>query len=269
MSNWRIIFHPSGNGAWNMAVDEAVLEAVAQNQVLPTLRLYSWDPACLSLGYAQPVSDIDTSALQILGWHLVRRPTGGRSILHTDEITYAVIAPQDEPLVAGGVLESYRRLSAGLLKVLELLGLDARADQAYPDSPRASAVCFETPSTYEVTSQGKKLIGSAQARRYQGVLQHGSLPLFGDLARIIQVLSFPNEAERQDALSRLLDHAATLEQVLGQIIDWNTAAKVFEQAFSQIFHLDFETADLSPAEQNRAQELVAQKYANLEWTFRL
>ena len=90
-AEWRLIRHHGKSGAWNMAVDEAVLEAVGAGQALPTLRFYTWDPPCLSLGYAQPVEDADQQALADFGWGIVRRPTGGRAILHTDEITYSVI----------------------------------------------------------------------------------------------------------------------------------------------------------------------------------
>src|SRR5512133_3127465 len=111
LSQWRLIKTTPASGAWNMAVDEAILEAVGRRQALPTLRLYAWAPPCLSLGFAQPVRDVDQAALTRNGWELVRRPTGGRAILHTDELTYAVSAPPDEPRVAGSVLESYCRLA--------------------------------------------------------------------------------------------------------------------------------------------------------------
>ncbi|HEX9617401.1 MAG TPA: hypothetical protein VGA03_08280, partial [Anaerolineales bacterium] len=111
LARWRLIHTPPAPGAWNMAVDEAILEAVGRGQADPTLRLYAWSPPCLSLGYAQPSSDVDLPQLHALGWDLVRRPTGGRAILHTDELTYAVIAPLSEPRLAGSVLESYQSLS--------------------------------------------------------------------------------------------------------------------------------------------------------------
>ncbi len=252
-----------------MAVDEAVLEFSAQKISPPTLRLYAWQPPCLSLGYAQNLSDVLPQALDHLGWQIVRRPTGGRAILHTDELTYAVIAPQDNPLVAGSVLDSYCRLSAALLRALTILGLRASADRSYPQAPPPGPVCFETPSNYEITAGGKKLIGSAQSRRLQGVLQHGSLPLHGDLARITRALAFPSESDRQDAALRLLEHAATLEQVLGCRISWQTAARAFQQAFMETFDLQFEESDLSPAEEARAFELCASKYASPLWTNRL
>ena len=131
---WRLLYHPPAHGAWNMAVDEAILEATGRGDSPPTLRLYAWTPACLSLGYAQNAADVDHAALAQAGWVLVRRPTGGRAVLHTDELTYSVIAPLNEPIVAGTILESYSRLSKALLTALELLGLPARADKEYLDA---------------------------------------------------------------------------------------------------------------------------------------
>ena len=114
-----------------MAVDAAILTAAGRGDVPPTLRLYAWDPPCLSLGYAQPVLDVDLDRLAAKGWDLVRRPTGGRAILHTDELTYAVIGPLDEPRLAGSILESYKRLAAGLLRGLQILAVPAES-QAHP-----------------------------------------------------------------------------------------------------------------------------------------
>ena len=203
---WRVLLTPPAPGPWNMALDEAILEGVGKNNTLPTLRLFAWLPACLSLGYAQSIKDVDLHQLEIRGWDLVRRPTGGRAILHADELTYSVIAPLHEPHVYGSILESYRRLSQALLSALSILGLEARAEKDHPvpekDAP-VGPVCFEVPSNYEITVSGKKLIGSAQARRREGVLQHGSLPLVGDLTRIVQVLEFnrrvPKGSPRQPA----------------------------------------------------------------------
>lgn len=269
-ANWRLIRTPAAPGAWNMAVDEAILEAVGQKAVLPTLRLYAWSPPCLSLGFAQPVKDVDLAALSRLGWHLVRRPTGGRAILHTDELTYAVITPNDEPRLAGGVIESYFRLSKALLSALELLQLPAQAKNRYDTAPGVlpgGAVCFEVPSNYEITADGKKLVGSAQARRKEGVLQHGSLPLYGDLARITRVLVFPDEAAREQAAARLLNHAATIE-MLGKSLSWEDAARAVVAGFHNTLNIQFQEAVLTSSELRRAQELIAEKYGSPSWTLR-
>jgi lipoyl(octanoyl) transferase len=239
---------------------------------LPTLRLYSWEPACLSLGYAQPASDVDLDAIDRYGWGLVRRPTGGRAILHTDELTYAVIGPQDEPRLAGSVLESYQVLSRALLVALHQLGIPAQAQAKPISAPGADPkgpVCFEVPSNYEITVDGRKLIGSAQSRRKNAVLQHGSFPLYGDLRRITQALSFPDELSRRQAAERLHERATTAEEILGQPLNWETAALAFEEAFKAALNLDLHLADLSNEEQARAKDLVENKFAHPGWTKRV
>jgi len=259
-------------GAWNMAVDEAILDAVNADQAPPTLRLYAWQPACLSLGYAQPTADVNLDSINSRGWTLVRRPTGGRAILHTDELTYSVIGPTSDPRLAGGVLESYRRLSQALLQALILLGVPAQADKEYAKTPSTSPsgpVCFEVPSNYEITVNGKKLIGSAQARRREGMLQHGSLPLTGDLARITLGLRFPDEASRQQAAERLLRRALTVETALNKIITWQQASQAFISAFETTLDLDLQPGDLTPSEIERAVQLEEQKYAHSDWTNRV
>jgi lipoate-protein ligase A len=268
--NWRIIHSKPARGDWNMAVDEAILLEIGAGRSIPTLRLYSWEPACLSLGYAQSISDVDFNELDSNGWSIVRRPTGGKAILHTDELTYAVIAPTNEPRVAGSVLESYRRLSAALLKALQFLGLDAQADpNAGTPQNGQGPVCFEVPSNYEITVQGKKLIGSAQARKREGVLQHGSLPLYGDLTRITRVLKFSSELERVEAAHRLMDHATTVEIILNRVINISEAVIAFHKAFSEVLAINFIDGELSPAEFKLAEELVEKKYGNSVWTDRI
>jgi lipoate-protein ligase A len=281
LNSWRIVYSEAANGAWNMAIDEAILESAGNGLAPPTLRLYAWEPACLSLGMAQPSSEVNYTALAQRGWQAVRRPTGGRAILHTDELTYSICGLQTEPCLAGGVLESYRVIAAALLEALRLLGVAATADEI-PGSRRSSPdgeqskvgkeidpVCFTEPSNYEITAGGKKLIGSAQARRGNAVLQHGSLPLTGDLRRIVQVLNYPNMTARQAAAIRITDRATTVEQLLGKKVSWEDAAVAMRRAFEGRLGLDLATGDLSAAEINRAAELEAQKYDNLEWTARI
>jgi lipoyl(octanoyl) transferase len=269
---WRLLYSGEEVGAWNMALDEAILEAVGRKESPPTLRLYAWKPACLSIGYSQPVSDVDQDAVDRYGWHLVRRPTGGRAILHTDELTYSVIAPQDEPRVAGSVLQSYRRLSLALVEALRKLDVYVRADKEYSTTVKTNSggpVCFDVPSNYEITANDKKLIGSAQARRMGGILQHGSLPLFGDLTRITQVLTYASEADRQIAATRLLNRATTLELISNRIPEWKEVAEAFAAGFSSALDLTFEAAEPTPTELERARELVVEKYASERWTAKL
>jgi lipoate-protein ligase A len=253
-----------------MALDESILEHIGRGASIPTLRLYAWDPACLSLGHAQPFADVDTVRLKQRGWEVVRRATGGRAILHTDEITYSVIAPNNEPRVIGTVLESYNRLAQALL--LAVKGLDVPVEMKEGKAENQSTpnpVCFEVPSTYEITVDGKKLIGSAQARKREGVLQHGSLPLTGDLTRICQALNFENESARELAAQRLLTRATTVESVLRREVSWETAAQAFIHAFETQLGLSLQRGGLSPSESNRTDELVKDKYDHPSWTERV
>jgi lipoyl(octanoyl) transferase len=265
-STWRLLTTPPAHGAWNMAVDEAILEAVGRGDSPSTLRLYAWEPACLSLGYAQPLADVDFHSLEAHGWELVRRPTGGRAILHTDELTYSVIAPLDEPRVAGSVLESYSHLASALMEALRQLNLPVEIhEQEVGKSKTPNPVCFEVPSTSEITVGGKKLVGSAQARRKEGILQHGSLPLTGDLSRIIQVLVFPDNEGRKQAGHRLLERATTVETALGRVVSWDEAAQAFTTAFASVLDLTLQQDELSPQEVKRGEELAAEKYSFPDW----
>ncbi len=270
MTTWRLIKTPPARGAWNMAVDEAILEHAGRGDALPTLRLYAWDPPCLSLGHAQPFTDVDTARLESHGWEVVRRVTGGRAILHTDELTYSVTGPADEPKLAGTVLESYNRLARALLAAVQGLSLPVEMKEGKAENNgEPNPVCFEVPSTYEITVDGKKLIGSAQARRKEGVLQHGSLPLSGELTRICQALVFPDEPSRERAMQRLLERATTVESALGREVAWETAAQAFVQAFEAQLGIRLEEGELSESELARADELVSEKYAHSSWTGRI
>ncbi|HSA99860.1 MAG TPA: lipoate--protein ligase family protein [Anaerolineales bacterium] len=269
MNTWRLLLTPPARGAWNMAVDEAILEHIGRGDSAPTLRLYAWAPACLSLGHAQPFTDVDSVRLQAHGWEVVRRLTGGRAILHTDELTYSVTGSAAEPVLAGSVLESYNRLAQALLLAVKDLGLPVEMKEvAQNNILRNNPVCFEVPSSYEITVNGKKLIGSAQARKKEGVLQHGSLPLTGDLTRICQALVFENESARANASKRLLARATTVESALGRAVDWETAAQAFVRAFEAQLGIRFERQELSESECARAEELVREKYAHPSWTKR-
>ncbi len=272
IAEWRWIESPPFTGAWNMALDEAILDTTAQGINPPTLRLYSWDPGCLSLGYAQPYSDVNPETLKQYRWDLVRRPTGGRAILHIDELTYSVCGPQDDPVLTGGVLESYRRLAQALLMVLHALGLPAEAHETYihnENQSKSEPVCFEVPSNYEITVNGKKLLGSAQARRNGGVLQHGSLPLFGDINRINQVLKYPDQAAQLAATNRLRDRACTVQDILGRTICWEEAAGAFIQGFQEALGIHLTHAEPTQQELERAKDLAQNKYATPSWNCRI
>jgi len=270
-NHWRLIQSPPAQGDWNMALDEAILEAVGRGESLPTLRFYAWSPPCISLGVAQSIRDVDLKRLRTKRWDLVRRSTGGRAILHTDELTYAVIAPMDNPHLAGGVLESYRHLSTGLVAGLQQMGMsvEIEPEKQLPEEERGNPVCFQAPSAYEITVNQRKLLGSAQVRRRYGILQHGTLPLKGDITRICEVLRFDNQEDRTSAADALRNRAATVEILLGKSPSWQKAAEAMSEGFRQALDLQLESGNPSPAELTRAEELQGERFANIQWTERI
>lgn len=259
-----------GQGAFNMAVDSAIAEAVTSQLQPPTLRLYGWAPFCLSLGYGQRARDVDVAALQARGWGMTRRPTGGKAILHGDELTYSLCLPLEHPLARGNVIESYRRLSAGLLRALAHLGLEASAEKQAPQSSAQAPgpVCFALPSHYEITVAGRKLIGSAQLRRRGTLLQHGTLPLTGDVARICDVLRFKTEARRQQEKMHVRRRAITLKEILGVPPTWQEAAAAMARGFCESLRLEGQPGELSQAESERAAALSRERFANPDFIFK-
>lgn len=252
-----------------MAVDAAILRAVGAGAVPPTLRLYEWEPFCLSLGYGQRARDADMTRLTARGWDIVRRPTGGRAILHGDELTYSLSLPDDHPMAAGGIIASYQRISTALLRALRQLGAGVSADRKADDAPALGAVCFEVPSHYEITVDGRKLVGSAQMRRQGGVLQHGTLPLRGDVARICDVLAYPDATSRAAAKIAVRQRATTLSAALGQPdVERATVAAALTTAFTETFVVELVPGDLTPAEAQTAAQLAAEQYGSPDYTFR-
>src|SRR2546423_12507810 len=175
---WRLLLDKPASGAWNMAVDEVLLDGVASGEAPPTIRFYEWAPPCLSLGYFQPFDVVDVDGCRALGVEVVRRPTGGRAILHDRELTYSVALSASVLGQDGGVLPSYYRLSLALQDGLRRLGVAATlAPESASSSAAHGPVCFDRPSAHEILLRGRKLVGSAQMRRGGGLLQHGSIPI--------------------------------------------------------------------------------------------
>jgi lipoate-protein ligase A len=252
-----------------MATDEAIVMAVGEGIAPPTLRFFAWQPPCLSLGYGQDAHEADLERCRANGWDIVRRPTGGRAILHIDELTYSVVVPDSDTRVAGGIMESYQRLSGALVAGLHRLGLmPERAKPIYQDHGAMGPACFDGPSGYEITVGGRKLIGSAQMRRQGLVLQHGALPLEGDIARIAQALHFDGLGEQFALESRLRFRATTLHLALGRRVTFEEAADALAAGFAEALNLTLTPGELTPHERDLTARLRREKYADATWTFR-
>ena len=269
-ATWRLVQDGSADGALNMARDEAILLAVAEGRALPTLRFYTWQPPCLSVGYAQQVGrSLDLEACQAMGYDVVRRPTGGRAVLHIDELTYSVTLSQSDGRVSGGVVPSYRRLSEGLVAGLRQLGVEATQVQPVLHSlgEGHTPVCFDAPSHFEITVEKKKLVGSAQVRRRGVVLQHGALPLQGDPARIVSLLRLSSEERRTRLMARLTTMSTTLAQAAGRMVSFDEAVQALTAGFAEALNVELLKAELTDWERRTADRLREEKYRAQEYTF--
>lgn len=269
-STWRLLVHGPARGSWNMAVDEAIARLAGAGRVPPTLRFYAWTPPCISLGRHQPIADIDVEKARAHGVDIVRRPTGGRAILHVDEITYSVAGPADEPRLRGMVLDCYVRLSEGLTRGLERLGVRVyKADASARAGPDVSAACFEVPSAYEIlTVDGRKIVGSAQVRKKDWVLQHGAIPLYGDVTRLVEYLSL-DERVRQELRDALARRATSVEHALGRAVSFEEAVNALAQGFAEALNVELIRDSLTLEERRLAEELEQNVYTQPEWTNRV
>ncbi len=265
MPRWRLLITPPLPGALNMAIDQALLEAynVAQQ---PTLRFYGWSPACLSLGLAQKLDrDVDEAACVELGIELVRRPTGGRAILHDRELTYALVIAVDHPLIKGsGVVASYRAISEALCVGIRQLGLAPELAPRPSLRHPKSAACFDLASDYEITLQGRKLLGSAQARQNGVLLQHGSLLLHANVDQLVRVLRLPATLVRDDLARRLI----ALDEVLAKLPHFDEIVAALVGGFERTWGIELVLGSLTAAEERRAVQLARDKYADPGWTNR-
>jgi lipoate-protein ligase A len=243
-----------------MALDEAIMDAVAEGAAPPALRFYAWEPPCLSLGKRQPLDGIDLARCRADGIDVVRRATGGFAILHTDELTYSIATRPDDPRADGAILDAYRKLSQGLMAGLRLLGATPEMSPVVPGGVHnASAACFEMPSAYEIVMGGRKLIGSAQARPAGRVLQHGSLPLTGDIARLVPYLAYEDEDERAALAAHLRERATTISAALGRAVSFDEAAEAMARGFAKALDLTLEPGEPTPAELATAEARMAEK----------
>ena len=265
MRQWRLIQGGPASGARNMAVDEALL---VEMQGCPVLRFYNWSPYCLSLGYGQRCSVVHRQGLAERGYALVRRPSGGGAILHAQEVTWCLVLPANHPLAAGSINEGYRRIAVVIRDAMKSLGIAALLREG-DASQRTPSACLETPAWHELVVKGRKLLGCARVQRRHGLLQHGSLPLAGDVAAISAVLDYPDALAREEAARRLRNQAITLADASqGTAVDARRVSQAIVDAFRTSHDLEFVESDLTTAEQERARILDAGRYGNPNWVCR-
>jgi len=271
---WNFIDFEYHSPSFNMALDEALLEWHSHKLIPPTIRFYGWNPATLSVGYFQKVEkEINVENVKEHGLGLVRRLTGGRAVLHDQELTYSVIVSEDYPQMPRSVTEAYRVISQGLLYGFQNLGLHAyfsvpetEEEKEKLKNPRSS-VCFDAPSWYELVLEGKKVAGSAQTRQKGIILQHGSILIDLDEDKLFDLFNYPNERVRQRMQRNFGAKAVTIEQVAQRKVSMNEVREAFKKGFEQGLGMKLEPYTLSEKEIQYVEELAKRKYESIEWTY--
>ncbi len=272
---WHFINSGKCSASFNMALDEALLEWHSQGEIGPVLRFYEWEPATLSIGYFQSVEkEIDLDVVKQLGLGFVRRPTGGRGVLHEHELTYSVIVSEEYPDMPETVTEAYRVISGGLLEGFRNLGLNA--EFSVPETVKQNAdlrnpksgVCFDAPSWYELVVEGKKVAGSAQTRQKGVILQHGAILLSLDEDKLVSLFKFKSERLRERTRLALPKKAVAIDRLTNRPISIAECADAFAKGFEEALDMQLEPLQLTEEQLAKVKEIEERKYANDEWTFR-
>ncbi len=250
---WRFIDTGIASAAWNMAVDEALLENFKEND-LPILRLCQWEPA-LSLGrFSKPYKSLDARELQSQELPLVRRMTGGGVLVHSGDLSYTLLLPR-KLMNNTGVKESYRYLCRFLLLLYEKLGYRAAFAGDLSLDLKGSDVCLAGNEAYDIMIGNKKMGGNAQRYTRQVLFQHGSIPIEMDKMRFEDL--FLGDSGLQSATSL---------RELGSLIEYKALVRLIGETFKEAYGARMIPDTLSVYEEQRGRELLADKYTQQRWT---
>jgi lipoate-protein ligase A len=250
---WRLLNTGHHDGFYNMAMDEAILESVSRGQNLPTLRLYGWTPAAVSVGYFQGLrEEVDLEACKRHGVDVVRRISGGGAVFHQAELTYSIIIPMSHPLGKTDIRESYTRLCAGIIRGLEILGISARF----------------VPIN-DIIAGDRKISGNAQSRRQGCILQHGTVLLKNNGDLMFELLKVPQEKLRGKRIEDVKSRVTSLETLLGRPIPFDQAAEALAEGFRRALSLNYSApSPPDPGEEAAARKLAADKFASPLWLYK-
>ena len=245
---WTFVDSGERTGTENMALDESLARSLAAGEGGPVLRIFRWRPWTISLGYNQHAAELDAARCAADGIDIVRRPTGGRAILHAEELTYSVVMRTGRR----SVLQVYNEISGALVRGLALYGVDVALQKSQPDFPAAyrsvtSVPCFTSSARYEIEWEGRKLVGSAQ-RRFGGpdadaVLQHGSILCGPAHLRLADYLAVPDDGTRGRIRELLRAKTADLGTITGLPVDLDRLGDCIRRGFADAWGVRFESPD--------------------------
>ncbi|MDR2797503.1 MAG: lipoate--protein ligase family protein [Treponema sp.] len=248
---FRLINTGFHDGFYNMGLDEALLEGVSQGRSLPVLRLYSWKPPAVSVGYFQGLTEeVDVESCTRHGVDVVRRISGGGAVFHHEELTYSIIMPLGHPLAGETIQDSYQRICPGIIQGLACLGVSSRF-----------------AGINDILVEGRKISGNAQTRRMGCVLQHGTLLLASDVDLMFELLLVPQEKLKDKCIQDVRDRVTSLKALLSRDIAYEEVALAVAEGFRRGLSLDFIPIPLQEEEEARARELATGKFAAPQWLY--
>ena len=266
MTEWRILPFERAAAAKNMAIDEAVFRKNIRGESPPTLRFYGWRSPALSIGYFQDYrKEVDDEACRKFGVEVVRRPTGGKAVLHERELTYAVVAGAETGLFPPDILKTYLVIGRCLAEGLAGVGIRAemKEDGRRPPDGALPSACFSFPSRYELLVGDRKICGSAQMRSQGAFLQHGSLLTAFDPLRTCEIM-LPHRRLEKEA-DRLRNAVTSVGEQAGPALDEEGLRRALREGFERTLGIRLRDGMLTPGEQALRDELVEKKYGREEW----
>jgi lipoyltransferase/lipoate-protein ligase len=249
---WRLLQTGFDTAFSNMAIDRAILVANSKGKVPPTVRFYGWIPPAISLGYFQSVAEeIDVNACKKLGVDYVRRITGGGAVFHDKELTYSIVIPEAHPAIPKNILQSYGRICNALLKGLQQLGIQG---------------------TYapinDILVDEKKISGSAQTRKANTVLQHGTILLDVDVDTMFSLLKVPNEKIKDKLIRDVKQRVTSIEHIVGKKIRFEEVAEALKTGFEEEFHVELVQGILTNEEKASAAHFEKECFSTTQWNHR-
>lgn len=253
MEEFRFIDLETHTAFENMAIDEAIMLAMKDNRVPPTLRLYRWNPSAVSIGTFQGLTDeVDVEFCKSRGIDFIRRITGGGAVYHdyNGEVTYSIIIPKGHRLAPPDIIESYKILCSGIVKALEYLGIES-----------------EFKPINDVNARGKKISGNAMTRRQGCVLQHGTTLLDLDVSLMFSILKVPQEKISDKMISDVKERVTSIREILGKEVQIEELREALKQGFSDALKIELIPSRLTAEEQETAKRLAQKKYSSHDWNF--
>ena len=259
-NKWRLIDSGLCDAAFNMALDEAIAVHVRQGRALPTLRFYQWEIPSVTLGFFQKVQEINITFCREMEIPLVRRRTGGRAVLHGQDLTYSLTCRLDGVHFNDKISSNYARIGRAFLEGLQEIGFSVTMRQRKAERQALkNPSCFQSTSFSEITLNDKKLIGSAQKKWSDGFLQQGSI-----------VMDLDEETMRRIFLLKDLEQLKSIAKLnaVAPSITQEQIKTALKKAFEKSFGIEFKEEPSTPSEYSMAEQLAAERYETDSWNFR-